>query len=345
MKRDELSEHLHRYTAPNDPRAVWELLQTLAVYAGALAALPWAFASFRATSGLPAAAWLGASLASGLALSGAQVRAFLVHHDLAHGSLFSSPRWNRFIAPLWGTLASTSPSVWQREHNRHHRDSNNLDRAQDGQTASWTTGQYHAAPKWQRWAYWLVNQRPVLFVLIPPLYFLGFMRVRARWFENLAFAAFIALLASTGRLGAFTVALLPASVFGFFAFHAQHTFEGVVRRREADCDFVENGLKGSSFLQTPRWPFIGRFLSWSLYSVEYHHVHHLSPGIPAWRLRACHDEGARFFVVTPRVTYAQALRATRYTLYDEASCRLVTFAGRAPWRTSFGPPIVTSARP
>ncbi|MEW5738532.1 MAG: fatty acid desaturase [Myxococcota bacterium] len=333
--RAALDAHLDRYAGGDDGRAVRELLETVAVYALALWALPVAFEASRSASSWPAALTFGAVTAVAFfGLAGAQVRAFMVHHDLTHGSFFSSRKWNRALAPIVGALVSTSPSVWQREHDRHHRDSNNLDKSQDGQTASWTVAQYEAAPAWQRWAYWLVNQRPVLFGLAPPLYFLGFMRVRARWYENAVFGLFVALLWWTERLGAFAAVILPSTIFGFLVFHAQHTFDGVVKRRGAAYDFVENGLVGSSLLVVPRWPVVGRFLDWCLFSVEYHHVHHLRPGLAAWKLKRCHEEGGALFDVTPRVTLGAALSTTRYTLYDEAAAKLVTFAGHAPWRAA-----------
>lgn len=193
--RAALNAHLDRFAAgTDDARAVRELVETVAVYALALWALPWACDAARAGSSWPSVVGYGAlTVAAFFALAGAQVRAFMVHHDLAHGSFFSSRRLNRALAPLVGALVSTSPSVWQREHD-HHKDSNNLDRNQDGQTASWTTAQYDAAPAWKRWMYWFLNQRPILFGLVPLLYFLGFMRVRARWYENGVFGLFVALL-------------------------------------------------------------------------------------------------------------------------------------------------------
>lgn len=331
--RSALEAHLARFQGADDARALRELLETVAVYGLALAVIPPAFHAARASaSWAGGAAWGALCAVSVLVLAGALVRAFLVHHDLAHGSFFSSPRYNRAVAPLVGALASTSPSVWQREHARHHRDSNNLDRSQDGQTAPWTLAQYEAAPAWQRWAYWVVHQPPVLYGLVPPLYFFGFMRVRARWYENAAFFAFLGLLIWTGRLGAFAAAMFPAMAFGFLVFHAQHTFEGLVRWRQEDYDFVENGLRGSTLLVVPHWPLVGPVLRWCLYGVEYHHVHHLRPGLPAWKLRAIHEEGGALFDATPRVTLLDAVKATRLSLYDERAGRLVTFASRPPWR-------------
>ena len=323
---------LVRRHARADDRTAWRMLtSTFAVYAGSLAASTILLGRTRGAAGWPAR--LGFGLASALALialAASMVRAFMLHHDLCHGRFFSSRALCRRVAPLAGTLVSTSPSVWSREHDRHHRDSNNLDRPQDGQTASWTAATYARAPRWQRWIYFVVNQRPVLFVLVPPLYFLGFMRVRARWHENALFLAFALLLVGTGAWLPFALALFPAASFGFLVFHATHTFAGVVRRRAASWDFVENALAGTSLLVVPERGLLGAGLRWALFSLQYHHVHHLHPGVPAYRLARCHREGGAMFDRVPRVTIRDALRATRYTLFDEASGSLVPFANPTP---------------
>ena len=260
------------------------------------------------------------------------MRAFLVHHDLCHRSLLSRPGANAAWAPCVGALVSTTPSVWSREHDRHHKDSNNLDRAQDGQTASWTVGQYLAAPAWQRWVYWALHHRPVLFGVLPALYFFGFMRVRARWHENAVFAAWLGLLWWAGWLEVWFATVLPAATLGFLIFHAQHTFEGAYRRREAAWDFVENGLYGSSWLQLPSrgaWGLVVRFFT---YNIGYHHVHHLHPRIAGYALERAHHDRADLFAAAPRVTLGDAVRTMHWALYDEARACFVGLRGLGPWR-------------
>jgi len=334
--RQALKAHLAGYAQPDDRRAVFEVSLTVAAYAAFLALTTFCFRQFAATGG---PWWFGAGLLSGIGLALLQVRAFLVHHDLCHQALFTSRRLNLLVAPLLGTLASTSSSVWRREHDRHHRDSNNLDRSQDGQTAAWTVAKYERSKPWQRWAYWLLNQRLVLFGLVPPLYFLGFMRIAARWYENVLFAGFVALLWWTGTLVTFGAVLIPATMYGFLIFHAQHTGPTLVRRHTADYDFYENGLRGSTWLVMPRVPVLGPFIDWCLYGVQFHHVHHLHPSMPAWRQRACHEAGGAFFSETPPLRLGEAIKSTGLTLYDEASARLVTFEGRPPWRDPREAPV------
>ncbi|MFO0596352.1 MAG: fatty acid desaturase [Myxococcaceae bacterium] len=320
--RERLRVHLASFAEADDRRAAWEVASTAAVYVALLFLTAFALRRLDTTQGVLLAVVSVALLAL------TQVRAFLVHHDLCHRSLFRSAKVNALVAPFVGTFASTSSHVWKREHDRHHRDSNNLDRSQDGQTGAWTVEQYRAAKGWQRALYRVVNAPPVLFGLVPPLYFLGFMRVAARWYENVLFALFVAALWWSGTLGAFFVALLPATWFGFLLFHAQHTGPSLVRRHTAEWDHVENGLVGSTCLVTPRVPLFSPVLDWFLYGVEFHHVHHLLPQLPAWRQRACHEAGADLFTDVPRITLGGAVRATKLALYDEAQAKLVPFPSR-----------------
>ena len=183
--------------------------------------------------------------------------------------------------------------------------------------------EYRAASPWARRAYRVLNEPRLLYSIIPPLYFFGFMRVTARWYENLAFAGFLAALIWADVWPFYLATFIPTAIFGFVVFHLQHTFDGVYKRRGEAWDFLDNGLRGSSYLQVPRRFGLGPVLRFFFNGVAYHHVHHLHPGIPGYRLRACHHEGEALFREVPRVTFAEALRTTAYALYDEDQDRLL----------------------
>jgi omega-6 fatty acid desaturase (delta-12 desaturase) len=59
-------------------------------------------------------------------------------------------------------------------------------------------------------------------------------------------------------------------------------------------------------------------------NIGFHHVHHLSVGIPNYNLQSAHNGNDRLRTV-PQLTLRQGLRATRLKLWDERSGRLVTF--------------------
>ena len=78
-------------------------------------------------------------------------------------------------------------------------------------------------------------------------------------------------------------------------------------------------LEGSSFLRLPG-P-----LRWLTGRLGYHHVHHLAPRIPNYRLEDCHNAHPAF--ATARViTLRGALDAPRYMLWDEPTECMVTCA-------------------
>lgn len=340
-QRAAVRAHVARYGRADAARAIAHLVATLVLFGACLVALP-ALASAAldaaraARAGAPGAWGRAAALGAGSALAvlvqaATLVKLFMIHHDLMHGAFFAS-RWaNRAAALLVGTLCSTSPSVWRREHDRHHAHSNDLDEPQDGQTAPWTVEQYLAAPRGQRFAYWLLNRRGVLFTVAPLGYFLGFMRVKARWYENLAALAMWAGLYRAGLVVAYLVPLAVGTIFGFVMFHAQHTFAGTYRRRHADWDYFDSGMLGASFFVVPSAPLLTPVVRFFLHGVEYHHVHHLNPRIAGYAIRRCHDEGGALFDACPRVTPASVIRSLGWSLYDEAAGGFRDVRTLPPW--------------
>jgi omega-6 fatty acid desaturase (delta-12 desaturase) len=339
--RAEARAHAARFAGADDRRAALELACTVGLFVVGMAAFPRAsglaragFAAARHDATPRALAVLAASVALAGLVAAVQVaifiRTFLLNHDLCHGSFFSSRAASRFASLVTGTISCASPSVWKREHDRHHRDSNNLDLEQDGQTASWTVERYLAAPKWHRRAYWALNVPWTTYSVLPLAYFFGFMRVKARWYENAVAAVFFASLWATGRLAYFFATFTIAAIVGFYLFHLQHTFPGVYKRRTASWDFFENAMLGSSYLVLPGGPLVGRIVRWFSYGVECHHVHHLNPRVPGYRLARCHDEGARLFEACPRVTLLGGLRTVHASLWDEQRARLASVRDYGP---------------
>jgi acyl-lipid omega-6 desaturase (Delta-12 desaturase) len=78
-------------------------------------------------------------------------------------------------------------------------------------------------------------------------------------------------------------------------------------------------LTGSSWLQLP-WP-----LHWLTGNIGFHHVHHLNPRIPNYRLAAAHAAMQRVHPVQG-LSLAAGLKAPWLTLWDETSGRLVRFS-------------------
>jgi omega-6 fatty acid desaturase (delta-12 desaturase) len=77
-------------------------------------------------------------------------------------------------------------------------------------------------------------------------------------------------------------------------------------------------MQGSSLYALPR------VLQWFSGNIGFHHIHHLSPLIPNYRLPKAFSEQQAFQRVN-RLTLRSSLRSLRLRLYDEESRRLIGF--------------------
>lgn len=74
------------------------------------------------------------------------------------------------------------------------------------------------------------------------------------------------------------------------------------------------------FLVLPRW------LNWFTANIAYHHIHHLSPRIPNYRLVACHAEYGHLFSDVTRIELSRIPEALKYILWDTRARRIVSVA-------------------
>jgi omega-6 fatty acid desaturase (delta-12 desaturase) len=116
--------------------------------------------------------------------------------------------------------------------------------------------------------------------------------------------------------------IVLASIIGAWLFSVQHRFEGSLWARQTEWTSIGASLKGSSWLRLPR------VLQWFSGNIGFHHVHHLMPRVPNYRLQACHASDPAFEATATKLTFWQALRAPGFTLFDEARGQMVRFPRR-----------------
>jgi omega-6 fatty acid desaturase (delta-12 desaturase) len=101
-------------------------------------------------------------------------------------------------------------------------------------------------------------------------------------------------------------------------FYVQHQFEDAYWRPAGEWQYEVAALQGSTYLKLPR------VLQWFTGNIGLHHVHHLSPRIPNYRLEACHKAHPAFQQV-PTITFWQGIQAVWLKLWDEDNGRMVGF--------------------
>jgi omega-6 fatty acid desaturase (delta-12 desaturase) len=111
--------------------------------------------------------------------------------------------------------------------------------------------------------------------------------------------------------------VLLAGAIGVWLFYVQHTFEEGYWARGTAWSPLRAAIAGSSFYDLPA------VLRWFTANIGYHHIHHLCPRIPNYRLRAAHEalrpDGVR------RLDLRLSLACARMKLWEEGAGRMVGF--------------------
>lgn len=279
--------------------------------------------------------WIALVLA--LVAAGFLVRIFIIQHDCGHGSFFKSRRANHALGVLCSLLTLAPYSNWRRQHAGHHGVWNDLDRKMSGAdiySSCLTVAEYQSLSPWHKRGYRLARHPVVANILLPPLIFLVLYRVpfdtpkawrRERWAVYMTDLALIVAIGGLGFLvgfGRVAAVQLPvmvlASIIGVWLFSVQHRFEHTYWAHHSDWRFTDAALLGSSHLRLPRG------LQWFTGNIGLHHIHHLNPRIPNYRLQDCHDANPTLRTA-PVLTLWTGLRQGRFALWDEERGRMVPF--------------------
>lgn len=268
------------------------------------------------------------------------VRVFIVQHDCGHGSFFSSPAANLMVGRACSVFTLTPFTNWARQHSLHHGNWCNLDRRKgaDIYSACLTVREYLGLSPRQRLLHRLPRHPLVANLLLPPLVFLFLYRVpfdaprrwvrerRSVYLTNVALLALFATLMLLFGWQRVLVIHLPvmivASIAGVWLFSLQHRFETARWTGRDNWDAANASMEGSSWLRLPR------VLQWLTGNIGFHHVHHLNPRVPNYRLGAAHDALQTVWKIEP-LSLRSGLRAPWLTLWDEAGERLVSFRDAA----------------
>jgi omega-6 fatty acid desaturase (delta-12 desaturase) len=113
-------------------------------------------------------------------------------------------------------------------------------------------------------------------------------------------------------------AMLIAGAAGVWLFYVQHQFEDTYWAPGEQWDYATAAVEGSSYYRLPR------VLEWITGNIGYHHVHHLSPKIPNYLLRNCHQENPQFQRVRT-LSMLESVKTFSLKLWDEDNRRLITW--------------------
>ena len=316
-----------RFARPSWRRGLWQLGSTLAPFALLWWLMAWSVHSRWGHS------W---TLLLALPAAGLYVRLFIIQHDCGHGSYFASRRANQWVGACLGLLTLFPFGYWKKTHAVHHASSGNLDWRELGDIRTLTVAEYRERSAWGRFLYRRYRSMPVLLGLGPTYQLLIKHRLpvglpltwRKEWASVMLndLMLVIAIGACVSLLGLRTLLLVQvpvvtiAGALGIWLFYVQHTFPGAYWSRRKSWSYSQAAIAGSSHYDLPR------VLHWFTGNIGYHHIHHLAPRIPNYRLRAAF-ESSPLLQSAPRLTLRTSLGCARLKLWDEERGCMVGFAG------------------
>ncbi|HLG05890.1 MAG TPA: fatty acid desaturase [Gemmatimonadales bacterium] len=314
-------EMVARYQTPSVKRAVWQLLTTVVPLIAAFGLMYWS---------LSVSYWLTLTLA--LPAAGLAIRTFIIMHDCGHGSFLPSRLWNDVVGWVTGILTATPYSHWRREHAIHHATSGHLEERGTGDITTLTVREYLGLGWFRRIRYRLYRN-PLLLLVVGPAYLFVKHRWPSRKFAgrrevinvfgtDLALAGMVTTLSLLIGFREFLLIWIPilmlSGAAGVWLFYVQHQFEHAYWRGGDEWDYATAAVAGSSYFRLPK------VVQWFTGNIGFHHVHHLSPRIPNYRLERCHRENPSLQQVTT-LTIRESFRTMGLKLWDEETGRMVGF--------------------
>ncbi len=265
--------------AVEDPAESWRHLLTvvavLAAGTAAAAAAPW---------------WplrLMAAIVNGLVI----VRLFIVYHDHMHGAVLKSSPLASALLSVYGVLVLAPPRVWKETHNYHHAHTAQIVGSHIGSYPVLTVEMWKKLSRRDRLRYRIVRHPLTILLGYVPIFMIGMCvsslrkSVTKYWDSAVALGVNWALTAGLIYFFGFTTAffayLLPlmvACATGAYLFYAQHNFPSMTLQPRHQWSYAKAALESSSYME------MGPAMRWFTGNIGFHHVHHLNPLIPFYKL-------------------------------------------------------------
>ncbi len=262
------------------------------------------------------------------------VRLFILYHDHQHGTILIGSRFAKGFMWIYGILTLNPPSIWNRSHNHHHRNTAKILGADIGSFPIMTTENYAKAGRAQKLLYGVSRHPLTMLAGYLTIFFYGmcirslFIKPREHWDSAVAIVAHAALVAAIwiffGPVAMLMTILIPSAIaacLGAYLFYAQHNYPGVILQPRAEWDYVTAALKSSSYIR------MNPIMHWFTGNIGYHHVHHLNHHIPFYRLpEAMNALPELQSPGTTSLSPADIYRCLRLKLWDASANALVPYS-------------------
>ncbi|MFK5912953.1 MAG: fatty acid desaturase [Woeseiaceae bacterium] len=351
--KDITPEIIQKYSNKSNLKALFQILNTFIPY---FALFYFAIESFKANN---IALTIGIVLLLALFI----VRVFMIMHDCGHKSLFKTQGFNVIVGFFSGVVVGIPQYVWSKHHNYHHATNGDWEKYK-GPLNVLTTKQYEKLTPGQQLKYKLARNifiSPVaafLYFIFNPrfnwmlgslLFIINVIKQKVTspstslkniinsqesrfWKTSTEYlhmtlnnivlisiwGAASLYFGATAFFTVYVISLSLAGAAGLLVFTLQHNFEDSYASDTEHWSYYQAALTGTSFYTVPK------FFNWFGADIAYHHVHHLSAGIPNYNLAACHKEYAHLFEDVKRIRFRDVTKEFKFILWDKENHKIIS---------------------
>jgi omega-6 fatty acid desaturase (delta-12 desaturase) len=276
------------------------------------------------------APWLTLRAACSVVLGLVLVRLFILFHDFQHGAILRGSKVAHAVFWCYGLMVLTPPKVWRETHNYHHAHNGKIVGSHVGSYPVVTTAMWAAMSPAKRFAYRAARHPLTIALGAFSVFAWGmcaspFLRDRRKNAVGaVALGLHAVLLVGVVHacgwgvyLFSVFIPLVVAMASGAYLFYAQHNFPDVYLQPRDSWNYVRAALESSSYM--PMGPVMRFFTG----NIGFHHVHHLNPSIPFYRLPAAMDAIPE--LSSPKMTTLRpkdVLACFRLDLWDPVAGRM-----------------------
>lgn len=260
------------------------------------------------------------------------MRLFMIFHDCCHNSFFKVTEdehnngirgLNKIVANILEPVVMYDEYTWRKSHGHHHAVHGNMNE-NDSSKLVITISEYNNLSIINKIIYRFYRCPLFFFPFFAPMYVFFIQHIYKPLFmiKRICFFYLIIIVGGNKLIKRIFIGQILFGIIGVMLFHLQHHVnQGYWKHYEKKdtLSYDRAQLHGASMLCIPK------FLKWATFGIEYHHIHHLTPRIPSYNLKKCHEINKHLFNKITKVGYIQAFKSLFHTLYDEKKERYVSF--------------------
>lgn len=218
-------------------------------------------------------------------------RMFVIYHDFQHEAIFRRSFVMKGFFTFFGIVALAPVSIWDESHEHHHHNNSKFSTFVVGSFPVISTKAFRSLSAAGRLKYLVIRHPLMIAFAYIPIFLVSFClwpffeNPKRYWDCGLAAVIQIAIAAGVYIAGGFQlllfVLIIPSLLMyslGGYIFYAQHNFPKVMLKDNDNWDYLDAALNSSSYIK------MNRLMRWVTANIGYHHIHHVNPRIPFYRL-------------------------------------------------------------